>query len=142
MRYRLVADSTIQPSPSLCNDAVLLSYISTHMLCSSSLDFTALLPLAWVQAKERLRIATEKLYQQEVDAEIMLEQMKEDITNQMDRSLPLTPSVEATCNSCAIFVTSICGSMLECFLFPFRSLSGASCIAAAKKLWNAKVDCG
>jgi len=38
-----------------------------------------------LQATERLRIATEKLYQQEVDAEIMLEQMKIDITAQMDR---------------------------------------------------------
>jgi len=38
-----------------------------------------------LQAQERLRIATEKLYQQEVDAEIMLEQMKIDISTQMDR---------------------------------------------------------
>jgi hypothetical protein len=38
-----------------------------------------------LQAKERLRLATEKLYQQEVDAEIMLEQMKVDIMTQMDR---------------------------------------------------------
>ena len=37
-----------------------------------------------LQAKERLRIATEKLYQQEVDAEILLEQMKVDMTVQMD----------------------------------------------------------
>ena len=37
-----------------------------------------------LQAKERLRIATEKLYQQEVDAEIMLEQMKVDMTVRMD----------------------------------------------------------
>eukprot|EP00281_Chroomonas_sp_CCMP1168_P023055 CAMPEP_0206231768 /NCGR_PEP_ID=MMETSP0047_2-20121206/11027_1 /ASSEMBLY_ACC=CAM_ASM_000192 /TAXON_ID=195065 /ORGANISM="Chroomonas mesostigmatica_cf, Strain CCMP1168" /LENGTH=288 /DNA_ID=CAMNT_0053655397 /DNA_START=27 /DNA_END=893 /DNA_ORIENTATION=- len=36
------------------------------------------------EAKERLRIATEKLYQQEVDAEVQLRQMKDHITLQMD----------------------------------------------------------
>ena len=38
----------------------------------------------WLQAKERLRLATEKLYQNEVDAEIALEQMKEEVTLGMD----------------------------------------------------------
>lgn len=42
-----------------------------------------------MQAKERLRIATEKLYQQEVDAEILLEQMKVDMTVQMDEWVQL-----------------------------------------------------
>ena len=37
------------------------------------------------EAKERLRIATEKLHQTEVDAEILLEQMRVDIQFQMDR---------------------------------------------------------
>jgi len=36
------------------------------------------------EAKERLRIATEKLYQTEVDAEIQLVQMREEITAMMD----------------------------------------------------------
>jgi hypothetical protein len=78
--------------------------------------------VALVQAKERLRIATEKLYQQEVDAEIMLEQMKEDISNQMDRFSPLTPAVVVTCESCAIFFISICGSMLEMILISISLL--------------------
>jgi len=43
------------------------------------------------EAKERLRIATEKLYQQEVDAEILLEQMKVDMTVQMDEWVQLAP---------------------------------------------------
>jgi len=36
------------------------------------------------EARERLRVATEKLYQQEVDAEIQLAQMREEVTKQMD----------------------------------------------------------
>mmetsp|Transcript_39096 Transcript_39096/g.92218 ORF Transcript_39096/g.92218 Transcript_39096/m.92218 type:complete len:294 (-) Transcript_39096:1001-1882(-) len=36
------------------------------------------------EARERLRVATEKLYQQEVDAEIQLAQMRDEITKQMD----------------------------------------------------------
>eukprot|EP00283_Hemiselmis_rufescens_P003058 CAMPEP_0173425832 /NCGR_PEP_ID=MMETSP1357-20121228/5446_1 /TAXON_ID=77926 /ORGANISM="Hemiselmis rufescens, Strain PCC563" /LENGTH=294 /DNA_ID=CAMNT_0014389357 /DNA_START=37 /DNA_END=921 /DNA_ORIENTATION=- len=36
------------------------------------------------EAKERLRIATEKLYQQEVDAEVALREMRSEITLEMD----------------------------------------------------------
>mmetsp|Transcript_8665 Transcript_8665/g.16838 ORF Transcript_8665/g.16838 Transcript_8665/m.16838 type:complete len:294 (-) Transcript_8665:591-1472(-) len=36
------------------------------------------------EAKERLRIATEKLYQQEVDAEVALREMRNEITLEMD----------------------------------------------------------
>ena len=63
---------------------LLLVGFPDRMLPLFALQHTITWLALWLQAKERLRLATEKLYQNEVDAEIALEQMKEEVTLGMD----------------------------------------------------------